>query len=172
MPSQDLSIESGADSIPQPCGSCVTHVGLHATRAQDESIESLIPSIDPDTVRVYHIFGCSMHGTWHGKVGACHLEREKISVRKNTHHESHCAHPKAPVPEPIIAYTGLPVDLCNSLISARLASLTGGVGLCNASVSNDEVEVIDAVLLLELVDNVEGALLGARVVFDHDQATT
>ena len=42
--------------------------------------------------------------------------------------------------------------------------------LRDSGVGDHDVEVLDAVFLLELVDDGEGVLLNAGVVFDKDQA--
>ncbi len=46
------------------------------------------------------------------------------------------------------------------------------VGLRDAGVGDDDIEVVDSVLLLELLHDVEGVLLDRSVVLDHDQTAT
>ena len=69
-------------------------------------------------------------------------------------------------------YYAKDIDLKMLLELGSLDVLYQRVALHDGGVGDDDVETVDAVLRLELLDDVEGILLDRSVVFDHDQTAT
>lgn len=69
-------------------------------------------------------------------------------------------------------YDTVCVDLEELLDLGALDVFHQGIGLDDAGVGDDDVEVVDFEFLLELFDDVEGVLLDRCVVLDHDQIAT